>query len=84
MLQPTSKAWAKRAEARRPGLPVETERRLARIEQAVDAIAIEMERRRSLADRNIGQVVELLERRNELRGIYPMADLVADNVGWIV
>jgi hypothetical protein len=47
-------------------------------------IAIEMERRRQLADRNVGQVVELLERRQDLRGIYPMADLVADNVGWIV
>ena len=47
-------------------------------------IAIEMERRRQLADRNVGQVVELLERRQDLRGIYPMADLVADNVGWLV
>ena len=47
-------------------------------------IAMEMERRRQLADRNVGQVVELLERRQDLRGIYPMADLVADNVGWIV
>jgi hypothetical protein len=47
-------------------------------------IAEEMERRRQLADRNVGDVVSLLERRQELRGIYPMADLVADNVGWIV
>lgn len=47
-------------------------------------IAIEIERRRELADRNVGNVVSLLERRRELRGIYPMADLVADNVGWVV
>ena len=47
-------------------------------------MAIEIERRRQLADRNVGQVVELLERRQDLRGIYPMADLVADNVGWVV
>ena len=31
-----------------------------------------------------GNVVQLLERRQELRGVYPMADLLADNVGWIV
>lgn len=49
-----------------------------------EKIAAEMERRRQLADRNVGDVVSLLERREELRGIYPMADLVADNVGWIV
>jgi hypothetical protein len=49
-----------------------------------EKIAEEMERRRQLADRNVGDVVSLLERRAELRGIYPMADLVADNVGWIV
>lgn len=47
-------------------------------------IAIEMERRRQLADRNIGAVVSLLQRRQELRGVYPAADLVADNVGWVV
>jgi hypothetical protein len=44
----------------------------------------EMERRRYLADRNVGDVVSLLQRRQELRGIYPAADLVADNVGWVV
>lgn len=44
----------------------------------------EMERRRYLADRNVGDVVELLQRRQELRGVYPAADLVADNVGWVV
>ncbi|MDR7251607.1 hypothetical protein J2X46_000579 [Nocardioides sp. BE266] len=44
----------------------------------------EMSRRRQLHDRNVHDVVELLERRQELRGIYPMADLVADNVGWVV
>jgi hypothetical protein len=44
----------------------------------------EMERRRQLADRNVGDVVSLLQRRQELRGIYPAADLVADNVGWVV
>ena len=43
-----------------------------------------IERRRQLADRNVGNVVTLLERRQELRGIYPMADLLADNVGWLV
>jgi hypothetical protein len=47
-------------------------------------IEIEMERRRQLADRNVGDVVSLLQRRQELRGIYPAADLVADNVGWVV
>ena len=49
-----------------------------------EKIAAEMERRRQLADRNAGDVVSLLERRQELRGIYPLADLVADNVGWVV
>ena len=43
-----------------------------------------IERRRELADRNVGDVVSLLQRRQELRGIYPAADLVADNVGWVV
>ena len=43
-----------------------------------------IERRRELADRNVSAVVQLLERRQELRGVYPMADLLADNVGWIV
>ena len=43
-----------------------------------------IERRRELADRNVGNVVQLLERRQELRGVYPRADLLADNVGWIV
>ena len=43
-----------------------------------------IKRRRELADRNVGNVVQLLERRQELRGVYPMADLLADNVGWIV
>lgn len=47
-------------------------------------IAIEIERRRELADRNVGNVVNLFERRQDLRGVYPMADLVADNVGWVV
>jgi hypothetical protein len=49
-----------------------------------DKIALEMERRRQLADRNVGAVVNLLQRRQELRGIYPAADLVAENVGWVV
>ncbi|NYE37328.1 hypothetical protein F4692_002461 [Nocardioides cavernae] len=44
----------------------------------------EVERRRQLADRNVGDVVSLLQRRQELRGVYPAADLVADNVGWVV
>jgi hypothetical protein len=47
-------------------------------------IEMEMERRRRLADRNVGAVVGLLQRRQELRGIYPAADLVAENVGWVV
>ena len=47
-------------------------------------IEMEMERRRFLADRNVVDVVSLLERRQELRGIYPAADLVAENVGWVV
>ena len=49
-----------------------------------DKLALEMERRRELADRNVAHVVNLLDRRNELRGVYPAADLVADNVGWVV
>lgn len=47
-------------------------------------IDIEMERRRELADRNVHDVVNLFERRQDIRGVYPMADLVADNVGWVV
>ncbi|GAA5115511.1 hypothetical protein GCM10023339_22790 [Alloalcanivorax gelatiniphagus] len=47
-------------------------------------IEMEMERRRFLADRNVADVVGLLQRRQELRGVYPAADLVADNVGWVV
>jgi hypothetical protein len=47
-------------------------------------IEAQMERRRELADRNVADVVSLLQRRQELRGIYPAADLVADNVGWVV
>jgi hypothetical protein len=49
-----------------------------------EKIANEMERRRQLADRNVNAVVDLLQRRQELRGIYPAADLVAENVGWVV
>ena len=49
-----------------------------------DKLAQEMERRRELADRNVADVVSLLDRRDELRGVYPAADLVADNVGWVV
>ena len=44
----------------------------------------EMGRRRELRDRNVHDVVDLLQRREELRGVYPMADLVADNIGWLV
>lgn len=47
-------------------------------------IEAEMERRRELSNRNVHDVVSLLERRSELRGIYPAADLVADNLGWVV
>ncbi len=49
-----------------------------------NTIDIEMERRRELADRNVNDVISLFERRQDIRGIYPMADLVADNVGWVV
>jgi hypothetical protein len=49
-----------------------------------DKIARQVERRRQLADRNTGAVVDLLQRRQELKGIYPAADLVAENVGWAV
>jgi hypothetical protein len=49
-----------------------------------NTMARAIERRRELADRNVSNVVQLLERRQELRGVYPMADLLADNVGWIV
>lgn len=50
-------------------------------ESTMDA---EMVRRRELRDRNVHDVVGLLERRTDLRGIYPMADLVADNFAWMV
>ena len=36
--------WTKWLESKRPQLPTDLEQRLARIEQAVDAIAIETER----------------------------------------
>ena len=51
----------------------------------MDELKMELaiERRRELADRNAGNVVTLLQRRQDLRGIYPLADLVADNVGWL-
>jgi hypothetical protein len=49
-----------------------------------DKVLREMERRRQLADRNVSAVVDLLQRRQELKGIYPAADLVAENVGWAV
>jgi hypothetical protein len=44
VVESVTKAWARRAEARRPGLPLETEGRLVRIEQTVEAIAVEVER----------------------------------------
>ena len=47
-------------------------------------IELEVGRMRQLHNRNVHDVVGLLERRTDLRGIYPMADLVADNVGWVV
>lgn len=47
-------------------------------------IETEMGRRRKLHDRNVAGVVELLERRSELRGVYPMADHVAENLTWMV
>ena len=49
-----------------------------------DKIVREVERRRQLADRNVGAVVDLLQRREDLKGIYPAADLFAENVGWAV
>lgn len=45
-------------------------------------IEIERERRKVLRDRNTAQLVVLLGRRDELRGVTPMADYVADNVSW--
>ena len=45
-----------------------------------DTIITAMERRRELRDRNVHDVVELLKRREELKGVYPMADLVVDNL----
>ena len=50
-------------------------------ENSIDA---EMVRRRQLHDRNVRDVVDLLERRTDLRGIYPMADHVAENFAWLV
>ena len=44
----------------------------------------EMGRRRRLHDQNVREVVELLERRTELRGVYPMADHVAENLSWMI
>ena len=35
-------------------------------------------------DRNVRRVVELLERREELRGVYPMADHLAESLSWMV
>ena len=49
-----------------------------------EKVTAAIQRRRELADRNVGNVVSLLARRQELRGIQPMADLLADNVGWVV
>jgi hypothetical protein len=48
------------------------------------SIETEMGRRRELHDRNVRDVVQLLERRTELRGVYPMADHMAENLGWTV
>lgn len=48
------------------------------------AIDTQVARRRRLHDRNVHDLVELLQRREELRGVYPMADLVVDNLGWVV
>ena len=50
-------------------------------ENSIDA---EMVRRRQLHDRNVRDVVDLLERRTDLKGIYPMADHVAENFAWLV
>ncbi len=50
-------------------------------ENSIDA---EMVRRRQLYDRNVRDVVGLLERRTDLKGIYPMADHVAENFAWLV
>ena len=47
-------------------------------------IEADIGRRRELHDRNVHEVVELLERRSELRGVYLMADHVAENIGWVV
>lgn len=49
-----------------------------------NAIEAEMMRRRELRDRNVHDVVGLLERRADLKGIYSMADHVAENFAWLV
>lgn len=50
-------------------------------ENSIDAAMV---RRRQLRDRNVHDVVVLLERRTDLKGIYPMADHVAENFAWLV
>ena len=35
-------------------------------------------------DRTMRRVVELLERREELRGVHPMADHLAESLPWMV
>lgn len=45
-------------------------------------IEAELERRRKQRDRNAQALVELLERREELRGVYPLADHVTEAVAW--
>ncbi len=41
-------------------------------------------RRHRLRDDNVRDLYELLNRRDELRGVYPMADHVAETFSWAV
>ena len=44
----------------------------------------QMARRRQLRDRNVRGLVELMERRDDLRGVHPMADHLAESLSWMV
>lgn len=44
----------------------------------------ETQRRHRLRDDNVRGLYELLNRRDELRGVHPMADLVAETFAWAV
>ena len=46
--------------------------------------AAETEAVRRRRDRTVRGLVELMERRSELRGVHPMADHLAESLGWMV